>query len=130
MKTIITFLVVAVIVVFVPLFDCIPWWTFLIPLFILGVALPLQKWRVHAFLTAFSAGLCAWLGATVYFEMSYDGQIVEIASGIAELDTWLLYIIIGLIGGVLSGLAFYSGFLLRKGREVLNLDIPSNGGRE
>ncbi|MFK7787519.1 MAG: hypothetical protein AB8B56_20515 [Crocinitomicaceae bacterium] len=130
MRTGITFLIVAAIVVFVPSFTDFPWWSYLIPLFVLGILLPLQKWRVQAFLTAFLAGFLTWIGTTVYFENLYEGEVLETVSGIVDFPSFMVYIFIGLIGGLLSGLAVYAGFLLRRGREELSLDIRANDKSE
>lgn len=130
MKTGITFLIVGTITGLFPLITSIPWWSFLIPLFLVGVVLPFQRWKVRAFLTSFLAGFCVWLGTTLYFEKIYDGDVMKMMSGIADLNSLLMYLIIGSIGGVLSGLAVYSGFLLKRGREVLSLEITANNNVE
>jgi hypothetical protein len=62
--------------------------------------------------------------ATLYFNYAYDGEFMNSVAQIGNISITLLYVVIGLIGGVLSGLAFYSGYLLRKGREALKLELP------
>jgi ATP/ADP translocase len=126
MRTTITFLIIGTLIILVSSMNSLPWWSFLVPLFLLGILLPLQKWRVHAFLTAFLAGFLTWISATIFYEKMYNGEILASLSGIMEFKPVILYVIIGLIGGVLSGLAFYSGFLLRRGREELKLEISTN----
>jgi len=123
MKTFITFLFTIITILLASFLSSLPWWSFLVPLFLLGVFLPLVKWKVNAFLTAFFGGLFTWIGATLYYEMTYEGQLIEAIGEVMQLNPILLYGLVGLIGGTLSGLAVYSGFLLRKGREALRLDI-------
>ena len=92
--------------------------------FLLGVFLPLQKWKAYPFLSGFIAGFIVWVLSTTYFEIIYKGELMQPVAKIMKLKPYLLYLTIGLIGGVLTGLAVYSGYLLRKGREVLELEIP------
>ena len=111
----------------------LPWWCFLIPVFLLGVFLPLQKWKVYPFLWGFIAGFIVWVLSTAYFEITYRGEVMQTVAQIIELEPYLLHLAIGLIGGVLTGLALYSGYLLRKGREILGYEkihfIPGFQGR-
>jgi hypothetical protein len=95
-----------------------------VPVFLLGVLLPLKKWKVSAFLWGFIAGFMAWLLSTIYFEIIYDGEIMKSVANVMKVKPYLLHPAIGLIGGLLTGLGVYSGYLLRNGREVLELDIP------
>jgi hypothetical protein len=106
--------------------EFLPWWFFLIPVFLLGVFLPLQKWNVYPFLWGFIAGFSVWLLSTTYFEITYKGEIMQPVAKIMKVKPYLLHLIIGLIGGLLTGLGVYSGYLLRKGREFLELELPGN----
>ncbi|MFT5822322.1 MAG: hypothetical protein ACI8ZM_003578 [Crocinitomix sp.] len=102
----------------------LPWWSFVVPIFLLGLILPLAKWNVHAFIWSFFAGAVVWVSATLYFENIYKGEIILTISEIIEMPLLVLYIAIGLMGGILTGLAFYAGFLLRTGPEILELGLP------
>ncbi len=102
----------------------LPWWSFLIPVFLLGVLLPLQKWKVDPFLCGFIAGFLVWVLSTTYLEVFYKGELLQSVAKIMKIKYYLLYIVVGLIGGLLTGLAVYSGYLLRKGREILELELP------
>lgn len=130
MKKILTLAIVILVSMSVQMIIFLPWWSFLVPVFLLGVALPLEKWKVSSpFLVGFIAGLLVWSLSTLYFEATYKGEIINKISEMITvqyyfMDIIIMYTIIGLIGGVLTGLAFYSGFLLRKGREVLHLELP------
>lgn len=124
MKKIITVIILITASVLTQLIAFFPWWSFLAPVFLLGVILPLEKWKVPAFLTGFAAGFLMWTLSTFYFED--NGEIIKKISAILEISHILLYVLIGLLGGCLMGLAFYSGYLLRKGKEVLKLDLTEN----
>lgn len=126
MKKFLTLVIVLFLSTAVQMITSIPWWSFLVLLFILGVVIPFEKWKISSFLLGFASGFLAWLLSTLYFEAIYKGEILNAVSKMIAVPYFLLCIIIGLIGGILSGLAFYSGFLLRRGKEQLRLDIQKN----
>lgn len=108
----------------------IPWWSFLALIFFLGILLPLEKWKISAFRFGFTVGFLTWVLSTLYFESIYDGDMTIKISKLLTIPNYFLYIIIGFIGGILTALAFYSGFLLRKGREIINLDLTKTNTNE
>jgi hypothetical protein len=119
-------LVLAILIAVSVLFHMIaffPWWCFTIPVFLLGIVLPLKKWRVQSFFWGFAAGFFEWLGCTIYFEIIHKGEIMEMLAETISLNFYLLHIFVGFIGGLLVGLAFYSGFLLRQGKEFPRLEL-------
>jgi hypothetical protein len=124
MKKLITFAILFAVLIFMGSLHFLPWWSFSVPVFLLGVLLPLKKWKVSAFLWGFIAGFMAWLLSTIYFEIIYDGEIMKSVANVMKVKPYLLHPAIGLIGGLLTGLGVYSGYLLRNGREILELDIP------
>jgi hypothetical protein len=124
MKKLITFAILFAVLLFMGSLDYLPWWSFSVPVFLLGVLLPLKKWKVSPFLWGFIAGFMAWLLSTIYFEIIYDGEIMKPVANVMKVKPYLLHPAIGLIGGLLTGLGVYSGYLLRNGREILELDIP------
>lgn len=103
-----------------------PWWSFLGLIFFLGLLLPLEKWKISSFRLGFIAGFLTWLFSTLYFENIYEGNIINKISEMISVPNYILYTIIAFIGGILTGLAFYSGFLLRNGREIIHLELPGN----
>ncbi|MDP1800259.1 MAG: hypothetical protein Q8L81_02820 [Bacteroidota bacterium] len=133
MKKILALTIVVLISTVIQIVAILPWWSFLIPIFFLGILLPMEKWKVSSFPTGFFSGFLVWVVATFYYEATYDGEIIDkIAKIIMDpysffyLNFIIIYSIIGLIGGLLTGLALYSGFLLRKGRDILYLELPYN----
>ncbi len=125
MKIILTVLLLVFVSVAVQAMTFLPWWSFVIPIFLLGFGLPLKRWNVSAFLLGFTVGFLVWVFSTLYFEMQYEGFIIKKVSLLFNMPQVVLYGCIGSIGGVLTGLAFYSGYLLRKGREDIQLDLSN-----
>jgi hypothetical protein len=124
MKKIITFAIIILVSIVVQLIPFLPWWSFLVPIFLMGVVLPLERWKIPPFLMGFIAGFLVWSLATLYFETIYKGEIMSKISKIIAVPDYLIYGIIGFIGGILTGLSLYSGFLLRRGKEILCLELP------
>lgn len=108
----------------IKMFAFLPWWGFLVPLFLLGIILPLKKWKVSSFLFGFLTGFLTWSLSTLYFETFYEGEIINEISQLISANNFVIYLFIGLIGGILTGFTLYSGSLLKKGREVLHLELP------
>lgn len=124
MKTIITLVILISVSIITQMINFLPWWFFLAPVFLLGMLLPLGKWKVWSFFWGFISGVIVWTCSTIYFEVTFDGEIIKNIGKLIDLNDYLIYTVIGALGGTLTGLSFYSGYLLRKGREVLNLDLP------
>ena len=123
MKRIIVLVIVVSVCILIQSFDGLPWWTFVIPVFLLGIFLPLKRWRITTFFWGFNAGFLVWTVSTFYFQQNYGGAVIGKIADIVDLHLLLLYALIGTIGGVLTGLALSAGFLLRRGRETLGLAL-------
>ncbi|WP_226179775.1 hypothetical protein [Hymenobacter lucidus] len=89
--------------------DMLPWWGFIIPLFIFGVLINYLKWNVAGFSVGFIAGFLLWAGANVYYDIQYDGLILQKVALLFSLPKIVVFLIAGIIGGLLAGLAMYSG---------------------
>lgn len=126
MKKLITLTILLLVLIIISNIYFLPWWCFLVPVFLLGVFLPLQRWNVYPFLLGFIAGFMVWILSTIYFEIIYKGEIMQHVGRLLKVNFYLLHLLIGFIGGLLTGLGMYSGYLLRKGKEILELEIPKN----
>ena len=84
----------------------IPWWSFVIPVLLLGIIITLKGWKVASFLIGFSAGFIVWLGAGLYFHAVYNGNILD---RFAPHSGIIILLIAALMGGLLTGLALYTG---------------------
>jgi uncharacterized membrane protein len=101
------------------------WWAFAIPSFVIGVLLPPKSWKRPAFLIGFIAGFASWTIPYLYFEAIFDGQIMEVVASLFSLSSSLVVLLSGAIGGGIAGLGFYSGALMRAGKETLDLDLAN-----
>ena len=119
MKKIIAFTIVVLVLIIMQQITFLQWWIFLVPIFFLGLLLPFEKWKVSSFRLGFFAGFSVWLLSTLYFEMVYEGHMINLIGEMMNLPYFLVYIIIGFLGGILTGLSLYSGFLLKRGKTNL-----------
>ncbi len=124
MKKTITLTIIILASVLTQLITFLPWWSFLVPVALLGFFLPLEEWRISSFLYGLFAGFLTWIVSTFYFETAYEGKILIKLTGTGAAY-YIFYFIIGLIGGLLSGLAFYTGFLLRKAKKLRTPEVIS-----
>ena len=89
--------------------DALPWWGFLMPLFLFGVVINYLKWNVAGFFVGFIAGFIVWAGANVYYDIQYDGLVLQKVALLFSMPKFVVFLIAGVLGGLLSGLAMYSG---------------------
>ena len=87
----------------------LPWWSFVIPVMVLGFVMALKKWPIPAFIVGFTGGFITWLGAGIFFDTVYAGALLEKLALLFNLPKFLLMIGAGCIAGVLSGLALHTG---------------------
>ncbi|MFD2787218.1 hypothetical protein [Hymenobacter rubripertinctus] len=79
------------------------------PLFLFGVVINYLEWRVASFFVGFVAGFIVWTGANVYYDIQYDGLVLQKVALLFSLPKFVVFLIAGMLGGLLSGLALYSG---------------------
>jgi hypothetical protein len=89
--------------------DALPWWSFSVPVAISGALSNLKKWNFNAFGIGFTAGFFVWFVANLYFHLSYNGIILKKMGVLLSIPTVLVMLIAGLIGGLVTGLALYTG---------------------
>jgi hypothetical protein len=106
---ILVFLIAAAIIASPSLMASLPWWSFVIPLFILGIVTRFLKWNIPGFSLGFLAGFAIWFGVNWYLD-SHSGNIVLSRIGqILGQNKWVVLLVAGTIGGILGGLALSSG---------------------
>lgn len=115
-----TILLLFAIVIVTRLIESLPWWIFTVPVLALGMFITVRKWTVNTFWTGFLCGFVLWLGANLYFHLSYNGNILN---RIGEGPKVLLLVFSGLIGGLLVGLALYTGRAIAFDKKA-NLQLP------
>lgn len=89
--------------------DTLPWWVFSVPVLLLGIFFPHRKWQVHTFLTGFIAGFTVWVAMNVYFNAIYPGKLIERLQYLFGIKQILIFLLSGVLGGILTGLSFYTG---------------------
>lgn len=93
-------------IILIKLVDALPWWSFIVGVMALGIITGLQQWKVSAFFIGFMCGFLIWLGGNLYFHAAYHGQLLD---RIGTAPKLIVLLVSGLIGGVLTGLALYTG---------------------
>lgn len=87
----------------------LPWWSFTCPLFLLGMLVERYQWSTKSFWIGALAGFLVWGGAMIFYERKYDSMILKKIAEAMSVDKMVLVLISGCIGGILAGLALYTG---------------------
>jgi len=87
----------------------LPWWTFIIPVVILGIVITIWKWKVSTFAMGFLCGFIIWFGANLYFDLTFNGAIMSRIGLLFTVPRIVVLLLSGVIGGVLTGLALFTG---------------------
>jgi hypothetical protein len=103
------FFLITLLIILTRRVDILPWWSFVIPVLILGSVTGFRKWEVAGFFIGFSAGFAIWFGASIYFNMSLGPVILDKVSVLFSVSKGIVLLLSGIMGGLLTGLAFYTG---------------------
>lgn len=122
MKNLITLIINIILVLSIGIFFNLPWWVFTIPVILLGCILSLKDWKVSYFLIGFIAGFLIWTGMNAYFDYSFAGVVLERLAATLSLNKLILLLAAGIIGGLLNGLALYTGSIILIKKENAKLD--------
>lgn len=87
----------------------IPWWSFIVVVMLFGYIITLRKWKVATFPTGFLSGLIVWIGANIYYHTIYGGTVFDKLGQVMFIPGFVVYLLSGVIGGLLTGLALYTG---------------------
>lgn len=93
------------VLVLVKLVEIIPWWSFIVPVLLIGILVSRRYKKVASFAIGFWAGFLVWIGALIFFHVSYDGVLLD-KTGAGK---FVVPVLSGLVGGVLTGWALYIG---------------------
>jgi len=98
----------------------IPWWSFVIAVTLFGTIITICKWKVAAFSIGFLAGLVVWIGTNLYYHMIFGGTVFEKLGQVLFIPGFVVFLLSGVIGGLLTGLALYTGqsVVKRIGEEI------------
>ena len=97
-----------------PLLPDSTWWLFLIPCFLTGILFAYRKKVIAPLIYGFIAGFIVWVGATLYFHLKYAGDSITLMANLFGIPIMIFFVLIGCIGGLLTGLSIYSGYSLLK----------------
>lgn len=86
-----------------------PWWSFIIPLILLGAALKWRRQHFYYFLSGFLAGFIVWTGANFYYDATLHGTVFQRMGQVIGMPPFVVPLLSGLAGGLLGGLALYTG---------------------
>ncbi|MEO1516977.1 MAG: hypothetical protein AAFV95_18280 [Bacteroidota bacterium] len=115
MKTVALFLLLLIASAAIQLLAFLPWWSFAALCFLLGATLPFRSWNAPPFGIGFLSGCCLWIGATLWYQPSFGESLLASLGQNFGVPSFALLLCIGVLGGLLSGLAVYAGFLLSNG---------------
>jgi len=87
----------------------LPWWVFTIPTVMLGFVLTIRKWLPAGFIIGAAAGFMVWFGTGLYYGVSPASGVLHKVGALFSVPAFVVVVISGLIGGVLTGLSLYSG---------------------
>jgi hypothetical protein len=88
----------------------LPWFTFVIPLNILGIIFGLKN-KDNLFTIGFLAGFITWFSLNYIYFLNSNGVLLHKTSSLVQSRPIYILLLSGLIGGVLSGLSLYTGSL-------------------
>ena len=100
----------------------LPWWSFVVPVLLSGMALPFLRWNVPSFTVGFLSGFIVWLVANAIFDMAYHGMLAKIGL-LLSVQKIVVLLAAGLIGGLLNGLALYTGKSILTASTIANSEI-------
>lgn len=113
-----TMLIILLIVMVTAQFQNLPWWTFTIPVLVLGII------TKESFMTGFIPGFSVWSGVNTYFDLRLHSGVLSRLGQFISLPEIAVILIAGLIGGLLSGLALYTGKSLSAKEKAPDVNSP------
>jgi hypothetical protein len=117
-----TMLIIIILVVLIRMIGILPWWSFVIPVIILGMVITFRAWHVSGFIVGFLSGLITWIGVNLYFDLTSNGIILNRIGLLLMMPKIIVILISGLIGGILTGLALYTGQNIMVYSEISDLE--------
>ncbi len=102
--------------------EFLPWWSFLVMSFFMGLIYTKREKNINSFICGFVSGFANWFLASLFFHVLYEGILMEKVSSILLVPTFILFAGIGVISGILNGLACYSGYSLFVAEDTLDLN--------
>ena len=120
--SLLTILIIMLTTWLIRMMDWVPWWGFIIPVMALGIVIRMRRWEVPAFGTGFIAGFLLWFGASLYFSITLNDIISAKIGILLSVPKIIVFLISGVISGILTGLALYTGKCLLTYQDNPGLD--------
>lgn len=116
MKTIVAIVLTALLAFVVGLFTQFPWWLFVVPSFI--VALAIQQTPGKSFLSGFLGLFLLWVALAVLKDTANEHLLsTKVAQILPLAGSYIMLILVtGLVGGLVSGFAALTASYLRKAK--------------
>ena len=86
-----------------------PWWTHIVPIVLAGALASYFNWNIPVFSIGFITGFITWCGMNIYYNQMYSGQLFDKLGRLANINQLIVLLISGIIGGMLTGLALFTG---------------------
>jgi hypothetical protein len=99
----------ALLLILVKQLAMLPWWSFTVVVFVLGLALPYRRWNLPVFGIGFLVGFVVWAGTNTLCGVLYRAELFDQVASVMGLQKIVLLLASGLIGGLLTGLSLLAG---------------------
>jgi hypothetical protein len=109
LSNILAIVICIVLIVLTRLVDALPWWSFVVPVLVFGGVISLLRWQVSGFMAGFLAGFIIWFGVNALYDAQNGGLMMNRVAELISIPKMVVLILSGLLGGLLSGLALYTG---------------------
>lgn len=109
-----SFLILLLVIITFSSISILPWWSFLLPVFISGVIANYLNWIISSFFIGFLCGFISWFCVNLYYDLTFNGAILLKIANSISISKYILLVASGLVGGLITGLAYYSGYIILK----------------
>lgn len=103
------FVLIVIFTMLAGIINGIPWWTFAVVVVAFGAFAASRNWKISVFPVGFFSGMLVWAGLNLYYHLIYGGSAFKKIGMLISLNEWLVFVIAGIIGGLITVLALYSG---------------------
>ena len=101
--------IVIVLTVLTGMTSYLPWWSFIVPVLVFGIVAASLQWKVSGFPIGFLSGFLVWFGMNLYLHMVSNGLVFNRMGRLFSIPGILVILVSGIIGGLLNGVALYTG---------------------
>jgi len=108
-NTIKSILILIPIIIITGLIDRLPWWSFVVPVFIVGLLIGYLQWNIPTFTVGFLAGFIVWVGVNMFYDVTGNGIALKKIADVFSIPKAVVLLMAGLIGGLQTGLALFTG---------------------